>query len=180
MTISWHDWDREAFARGAAEDRPILLSIVAAWSEGCARMDREAFADATVAARVMERFVPVRVDADLRPDVADRYALGGWPTTAFLTPEGELLGGGTYLDRPTLQRALEVVSAAFRARRAEIAALVAAAAAARDRAGASEPSAPAAAGSDDLEALCDRACGELSIVFPGAAVIELLVRAGAA
>ncbi len=38
-----------------------------------------------VAALVNERFVPVRVDADRRPDISERYSLGGWPTTAFLT-----------------------------------------------------------------------------------------------
>ena len=32
---------------------------------------------------------PIRVDADRRPDISDRYSLGGWPTTAFLTAEGD-------------------------------------------------------------------------------------------
>ena len=62
-------------------------------------MDRTTYADPAVAALVNDRFVPIRVNADRRPDISDRYSLGGWPTTAFLTTEGEVIGGGTYVDR---------------------------------------------------------------------------------
>ena len=61
-------------------------------------MDRTTYADPGVTALVNGRFVPIRVDADRRPDISDRYSLGGWPTTAFLTAEGELIGGGTLRD----------------------------------------------------------------------------------
>ena len=39
----------------------------------------------------------MRVDNDQRPDINARYNMGGWPTTAFLTPEGEILAGATYV-----------------------------------------------------------------------------------
>ena len=46
---------------------------------------------------INELFVPVKVDRDERPDVDARYqsaisaisGQGGWPLTAFLTPEGK-------------------------------------------------------------------------------------------
>ena len=38
-----------------------------------------------VVSLIEERFVAVRVDADRRPDINERYNLGGWPTTVFLT-----------------------------------------------------------------------------------------------
>ena len=40
-----------------------------------------------------DRFVAVRVDADRRPDISERYTLGGWPTTAFLTADGGFQSG---------------------------------------------------------------------------------------
>jgi uncharacterized protein YyaL (SSP411 family) len=78
-------------------------------------MDRTSYADAGVVSIVKERFIPVRVDPDRRPDVSHRYSLGGWPTTAFLTPDGEILGGGTYVDRDRLPGVLRRVADAFAA-----------------------------------------------------------------
>ena len=52
-------------------------------------MDRTTYADPEVAALVRDRFVAVRVDTDRRPDINERYNLGGWPTTAFLTADGD-------------------------------------------------------------------------------------------
>jgi uncharacterized protein YyaL (SSP411 family) len=95
--IEWLPWSAGAFARARAERKPVLLSIVTTWSRGCDEMDRTSYADPVVADLVMERFVPVRVDADRRPDISCRYTLGGWPTTAFLNASGEILGGGTFV-----------------------------------------------------------------------------------
>src|SRR5688572_25174922 len=66
-------------------------------------MDRTTYADPDVAAIVRDRFVAVRVDTDRRPDINDRYNLGGWPTTAFLTADGDVITGGTFVaaDRMT-------------------------------------------------------------------------------
>src|SRR4029450_11022117 len=95
--INWLPWGAEAFARGAAERKPVLLSITAAWCHACHEMDRTTYADPEVASLVSARFVAVRVDTDRRPDINERYNLGGWPTTAFLTPDGALITGGTFV-----------------------------------------------------------------------------------
>jgi uncharacterized protein YyaL (SSP411 family) len=118
--VDWLAWTPEAFARAAAAGKPILLFLGAAWSPGCDEMQRTTFADAAVVALVRERFVPVRVDADARPDVNERYNLGGWPTTAFLTPDGDLLGGGTFIEPARLAAALADLAGAYLARRPEI------------------------------------------------------------
>jgi hypothetical protein len=112
--IGWLPWTAEAFARAEAECKPVLLSIVTTWSRGCEEMDRTSFADPAVADLVAERFVPVRVDADRHPDISSRYTLGGWPTTAFLTPAGYLLGGGTFVPVDRLSAALRRVIESFR------------------------------------------------------------------
>ena len=73
-----------------------------------AAMTAGAYADPRVADLVDERFVPIRVDADERPDVGDRYGLGAWPTTAFLTPDGQVLGGETYATAERMRDLLKV------------------------------------------------------------------------
>ena len=116
--IPWLEWGADAFARAAAEQKPVLLAIGAAWCRGTEEMDRVSYRDPAVVQLVTERFIPIRIDADRRPDVSERYTLGGWPTTAFLTPAGEILGGGTNLESGPLAVVLVQVATAFAARRA--------------------------------------------------------------
>ena len=116
----WTEWSPRAFARAEAEKKPVLLSLVTAWSDECAAMDRTTFVEPDVVSLIDERFVAVRVDADRRPDVNERYNLGGWPTTAFLTSRCDLLSGGTYLDAPQMIETLRQVSDAYRDRAKEI------------------------------------------------------------
>ena len=97
MLIEWEAWSADAFARAARERKPVLLSITAAWCHACHEMDRTTYSDAAVAHAIRTRFVPIRVDTDQRPDINERYNLGGWPTTAFLTPSGDMLAGGTFV-----------------------------------------------------------------------------------
>src|SRR5262249_29022878 len=82
-----------------ASGTPVLLSLTATWCHACHRMDDETWDDPAVAAAVERSTVPVRVDADARPDVYSRYHLGGLPSTALLTADGEFVRGGTFLSR---------------------------------------------------------------------------------
>lgn len=84
-------------------------------------MDRTSYADPAIVSVIHDRFVPIRVDADRRPDISERYALGGWPTTAFLTGDGEVLGGGTYVPHESMAGILDRVASAFATRGDEIA-----------------------------------------------------------
>jgi hypothetical protein len=111
--VRWMEWGPAAFARARAEDRPILLRISAVWCHWCHVMDETTDSDPEVARRMNEWFVPVRVDNDERPDVNDRYNLGGWPTTAFLTPDGSLITGGTYFPAETFREVLERIHRAW-------------------------------------------------------------------
>jgi len=121
QTIPWLEWGAAAFARAAAEQKPVLLAIGTAWCRWTDAMDRDSYRDPRVVGLVAQHFLAVKIDADRRPDVSERYTLGGWPTTAFLTPAGDILGGGTYLEPGPLVAVLEQVAAAFATRRAEIA-----------------------------------------------------------
>ena len=96
--IPWRQYSTQAFAAAAEAGRPILLSISAVWCHWCHVMDETTYSDPSVLELIRQRFLPIRVDRDQRPDVDHRYNLGGWPSTAFLTPEGEVLGGGTYIN----------------------------------------------------------------------------------
>jgi uncharacterized protein len=111
--VAWQPWSRAVFARARAERKPVLLAISASWCASCGEMDRTSYADPEIVTLINDRFVPVRVDADERPDISERYNLGGWPTTAFLTAEGELLAGGTFVSIERMPAVLSQVVDAF-------------------------------------------------------------------
>ena len=114
MSVKWLPWGDAAFARARETGRPLLLSLSAGWCAACHRMDEETWDDPGVAAVVEGSTVPVRVDADERPDLYGRYHLGGLPSTAVLSPEGEFLRGGTFLSPTQLLGLLDSARADLR------------------------------------------------------------------
>jgi uncharacterized protein YyaL (SSP411 family) len=95
--VEWREWGEEPFAVADRRGQPVLLSLVAPWSAECREMDAAVYSEPRVAANVNDSFVPVRVDADRNPRVRERYNMGGFPSTVFLTPEGNVLTGATAL-----------------------------------------------------------------------------------
>lgn len=70
-------------------------------------MDAETYDEPRVAAAIDDGFVPVRADVDRHPRVAARYAMGGVPSTVFLTPGGEVLTGAGPLSPSGMRGAIE-------------------------------------------------------------------------
>ena len=116
------------------ENKPMLLDIGAVWCHWCHVMDRESYDDAAVAAIVNEHFIAVKVDRDERPDIDSRYQAavstvsgqGGWPLTAFLTPDGKPFDGGTYFPptdgygRPSFKRVLISIANAYKEKHGDV------------------------------------------------------------
>lgn len=132
--VDWYPWGPEALERSKRLDRPIFLSVGYAACHWCHVMEKESFEDAETAKLLNERFVPVKVDREERPDVDHLYmqavqALtqrGGWPMSVFLTPSGAPFFAGTYFpleDRhgmPSFKRILRGVQAAWEKQRSEV------------------------------------------------------------
>ncbi|MDQ6822897.1 MAG: DUF255 domain-containing protein [Candidatus Eremiobacteraeota bacterium] len=124
--IRWNEWSGEAFDRARAENKPVLLGISAVWCHWCHVMDETTYSQPEVIAFINERFIAIRVDNDRRPDINARYNQGGWPTTAFLTPEGVMLAGATYVPPAQMLSMLAQVERYFNEHREHIAAEAAA------------------------------------------------------
>ena len=111
--IHWLGWDDDAFERAKRENKPILLDISAVWCHWCHRLDHDTYAVPDIAEYVEANFIPIRVDTDKRPDINRRYNLGGWPTTAFLTPDGRPIGGGTYFPPEQMRQLLRDIKSSW-------------------------------------------------------------------
>ena len=113
----------------------MLLSIGYSSCHWCHVMAHESFEDPAIAGLLNGSFVPVKVDREERPDVDEIYmsfvqattGAGGWPLTAFLSPDRTPFFGGTYFPpedrwgRPGFPRLLAAIAELWsdRARRAE-------------------------------------------------------------
>ena len=123
--IGWRPWSDKAFQEAQVSDKPVLLAISAVWCHWCHVMDETSYSDPEVIRLINERYVPIRVDNDERPDVNRRYNMGGWPTTAFLTPDGEIVHGGTYVAPDAMRTYLGQVADLWTTQRSELAQRVA-------------------------------------------------------
>ncbi|MDF3059014.1 MAG: thioredoxin protein [Rariglobus sp.] len=102
--VDWLPWGEAAFAKARAEQKPIFLSIGYSTCHWCHVMAHESFEDEGIAALLNAHFVSIKVDREERPDVDKVYMSyvqamtghGGWPLSAWLTPELKPFHGGTY------------------------------------------------------------------------------------
>ncbi|SDQ93616.1 thioredoxin domain-containing protein [Natronobacterium texcoconense] len=105
--VNWQPWDEQALETARERDVPIFLSIGYSACHWCHVMEAESFADEEVAEVLNEQFVPIKVDREERPDVDSIYMTvcnlvtgrGGWPLSAWLTPEGKPFYVGTYFPK---------------------------------------------------------------------------------
>ena len=122
--VNWQPWDEQALDAARERDVPIFLSIGYAACHWCHVMEEESFQNEAVAEMLNENFVPVKVDREERPDLDSVYMSicqqvtggGGWPLSAWLTPEGKPFYVGTYFPpeekhgRPGFSQLLERLS----------------------------------------------------------------------
>jgi len=132
--VEWHEWSADAFDKAQRENKPVLLDVGAVWCHWCHVMDRESYENPEIARVINDNYVAVKVDRDERPDVDSRYQAavqamsgqGGWPLTAFLTPDGRPFFGGTYFPpedhygRPGFKRVLQTLAAAYREKHSDV------------------------------------------------------------
>ena len=132
--VDWQAWGEEAFRLARAQDKPVLLSIGYSACHWCHVMAHESFEDPATAAVMNALFVNIKVDREERPDVDDIYmgavqaiaGQGGWPLTAFLTPDGRPFYGGTYYPKtprfgmPSFTQLMHAIDDAWRNRREQL------------------------------------------------------------
>jgi len=107
--VKWQAWGPEVLAQAKKENKLIFVSIGYFACHWCHVMQRESYADETVASYLNSSYIPVKIDRELNPAL-DAYLIefvqrtrgqAGWPLNVFVTPDGNPVVGITYL--PKLQ-----------------------------------------------------------------------------
>lgn len=127
--IRWRALDRAALEEAREQKKLLMLSILAPWGHWDRIMTELTFSDPRVVALLNEKFIPVKADPLLRPDIYTRYGLGGWPTTTFLIADGKPLylpdrgeqqiarAGGNFFAAEPLAAYLEELASFYEANR---------------------------------------------------------------
>ncbi|MAE60408.1 MAG: thioredoxin [Planctomycetaceae bacterium] len=126
--VAWYPWGEEAFAKAAAEDKPIFLSVGYSTCHWCHVMAHESFEHEDVAAILNEHYVAIKVDREERPDIDAQYMMatqlatgrGGWPNSVWLTPDGRPWSAGTYWPRDQFKAILTRLAERWRDNRQEV------------------------------------------------------------
>src|SRR5688572_30791637 len=107
------DWirdDRAAFAQARAGQRFVLLYLEATWCHWCHVMDHDTYGDAAVRKLIDAHYVPLRIDQDARPDLANRYRDYGWPATIVFAADGsEIVKRRGYIAPERFARLLQAI-----------------------------------------------------------------------
>ena len=120
-TLRWTDWEDDPLRKAKEDDRIVLLTLAASWCRFSNELLATTFQDPTVIAELEKNFIPVLVDPDRRPDLDSRYNMGGWPSIAFVSPEGNIITGDNFLTAAELLSMLQRVRSYYDKHRDEIA-----------------------------------------------------------
>jgi uncharacterized protein len=92
--IEWQPWSDSMFAKAKEQGKFVLLDLGTGWCHWCHVMEEITYRDPAVVELVRKNYIPVRVDADSRPDLSNRYEDYGWPATIVFNG-----GGGEIVKR---------------------------------------------------------------------------------
>jgi hypothetical protein len=117
--LNWREWTAEELESAKKTGRPLLLFLKASWCPFSKKL-QAVLEDSSVVDKIEKSYVPFRVDKDRRPEINLRYNLGGWPTLAFLTPDGEIITGGSSLTEEEVRSLVDRVADYYSEHREQI------------------------------------------------------------
>src|ERR1700757_621889 len=86
--IPWQPWSDSIFNEARQQGRFVLLDLGTGWCHWCHVMEEVTYTDPTVVDLIRSHYLAIRVDADSRPDLANRYEDYGWPATIVFNTDG--------------------------------------------------------------------------------------------
>lgn len=89
--IAWTSSLDAAQKTAVQQKKIVLVDFMAEWCGPCKQMLATTYKDKTVVARAGKQFVPVLIDVDQQPRLAEKYNVEAIPTVIFLDGNGKVL-----------------------------------------------------------------------------------------
>ena len=113
--VDWRADYNVARKEAAEKGLPIVLDFGFEGCQYCRKLDAVTFRDTEVIKRLNGKFVPLRIDIQKDPSLAEKLGLQMYPTVVFASPEGHILGKVEGYQEPgrfqeNLDRVLDLVA----------------------------------------------------------------------
>ena len=86
--VPWRADYPTALAEAKETGKPAMLYFTAHWCGPCQEMRQYTWSDATLAATMKDKVVPVKLDLDANPDLAAKYDIRSIPAMLIVTADG--------------------------------------------------------------------------------------------
>lgn len=96
----------EGLKKAKKENKLILMDIYAKWCHWCNVIENTTYRDKEVIELINKYYIPVRVDAEKRPDINKKYNQGGLPSTLILDKNGNIVFGAIYVAPEDMKKLL--------------------------------------------------------------------------
>jgi len=87
--ILWTEDYEAAVQRAATTNSIVLLHFYGDSCPPCKLLDKKTFHDPALVSKMNEHLVPVKINADRRRDLAQKFQVTRWPTDIYLFPNGD-------------------------------------------------------------------------------------------
>ncbi len=87
--VAWTEDYELAIQRAASTNSVILLHFYGDYCPPCKLLDKKTFHDPALVSTMNEHLVTVKVNADRRRDLAQKFQVTRWPTDIYLFPNGD-------------------------------------------------------------------------------------------
>ena len=87
--IPWKTSLQSALDEAKKTGKPIMVDFHATWCPPCHLLDKDTFSNAAVI-KEASKWVPLKIDVDTSPKLAEKYKVTAMPTIAFLKPDGSI------------------------------------------------------------------------------------------
>jgi uncharacterized protein YyaL (SSP411 family) len=87
--VEWNRWTPAIFEQAKKDKRLILVDFSAEWCGFCKKMDKTTWRDPQVLAVINENFIPVKVEDEVDPELAEKYRDYGRPAMIVLDANGK-------------------------------------------------------------------------------------------
>lgn len=89
--IRWNNYLEAAQVEANQSGKLVLVHFYTSSCGPCKKLERDVFSQPQIAAAMQQHYVPVKLDADASPALANKFGITRVPTEVVLTPQGQVV-----------------------------------------------------------------------------------------